>query len=123
MFAVGLAPLVAFGVDALPVPASSAWSRRFGWALGGLAGVLALLSLVLYATKIPSARGDDRIMITALAAALAAGLFAGSEKRWARRIASRSDLARTGAAAMIGLALFELATSMTTRSRSFQPGR
>ncbi len=101
VFAVGLAPLVAFGVDALPVPAGFAWSRRFGWALGALAGVLALLSLVLYATKIPSALGDDRIMVTALAAALAAGLLAA----WRAGAIS----ARAGGVAAICLVLFELA--------------
>jgi len=101
VFAVGLAPLVAFGVDALPMPNSFAWSRRAGWWLGGLAGALALLSLVLYAAKIPNGLGDDRIMITALAAALAAGLLAG----WR----SGAITARTGAVSAMCLVLFELA--------------
>jgi len=101
VFAVGLAPLVAFGVDALCVPASFEWSRRFGWVLGGLAGVLALLSLVLYAFKIASGLGDDRIMITALAAALASGVLAA----WRAGAIS----AREGAVAAVGLVLFELA--------------
>jgi len=101
VFSLGLAPLVAFGVDALAEPASWDWSRRFGWLLGGLAGVLALLSLILYATKIPSALGDDRIMITALAAALASGLLAASR--------GGSIPARSGAVAAICLVLFELA--------------
>jgi Bacterial membrane protein YfhO len=101
VFSVGLAPLAAFGVDALRVPASSEWSRRFGWALGGIAGVLALLSLILYAAKIPSGLGDDRIMMTALAAALAAGLLAA----WRAGAIS----ARAGAVAATCLVLLELA--------------
>jgi hypothetical protein len=101
VFAVGLAPLVAFGVDALPRPASLAWSRRAGRALAWLSGILALLSLILYAAKIPSTLGDDRIMITALAAVLAAGLLAA----WRTGAIS----ARGGAAAATCLVLFELA--------------
>lgn len=101
VFAVGLAPLVAFGVDSLPVPASFAWSRRAGWVLGALAGVLALMSLILFAGKIASALGDDRIMITAFAAVLASGLFAA----WRAGAIS----AHGGAAAAICLVLFELA--------------
>ena len=100
VFAVGLAPLVAFGVDSLAAPASWVWSRRAGWALGVLAGVLALLSLVLYAIKI-NELGDDRIMITALAAALAAALLA------AWRAGEIS--ARAGAVGATCLVLFELA--------------
>lgn len=101
MFAVGLAPLAAFGVDALTAPASWVWSRRAGWALRGLAGVLALLSLVIYAAKIPSGLGDDRIMMTALCAALASGLLAA----WSGGAIS----SHAGGAAAIGLVLFELA--------------
>jgi len=109
VFAVGLAPLVAFGVDALPKPASSAWSRRFGWALGALAGVLALLSLVLYATKIPSALGDDRIMVTALAAALTAGLLAALRAGGRGGSPGGAISARASGVAAVCLVLFELA--------------
>ncbi len=101
VFAVGLAPLAAFGVDALRVPASFDWSRRFGWALGGLAGVLARLCGVIFSFKIASGLGDDRIMITALAAALASGVLAA----WRAGAIS----ARAGAVSAVGLVLFELA--------------
>jgi hypothetical protein len=101
VFAVGLAPLVAFGVDALTAPASWVWFRRAAWALAALAGVLALLSLVIYAAKIPSGLGDDRIMITALVAVLASALLAAC--------GAGSISARAGAVAATCLVLFELA--------------
>ena len=101
VFAAGIAPLVAFGVDALRTPASFNWSRRLGWALGLIAGALASLSLVLYTFKIASGLGDDRIMITALAAALASAVLA------AWRTGGIS--ARAGASAAVGLVLLELA--------------
>ena len=99
LFAVGLAPLVAFGVDMLPRPESFAWSRRAGWLLLTLAAVLALASLILWTVKAPGV--DDRIMITALCAVLAAGILAG----WRAGAIS----ARAGAVSVVGLVLFELA--------------
>ncbi len=99
VFAVGLAPLVAFGVDMLPHPESFAWSRRAGWLLLGVAGVLAVASLTFWAVN--AAGADERIMITALCAVLAAGLLTG----W--RTGALST--RAGAAAAVGLVLFELA--------------
>ena len=99
IFSLGFAPLVAFGIDLLPSPGSFAWSRRAGWVLLGLAAVLALASFTFWAVRLPGA--DDRIMITALCAVLAAGLLTG----W--RTGGISP--RAGAASAVGLVLFELA--------------
>jgi hypothetical protein len=98
VFALGIAPLVAFGIDALPHPSSVLWSRRAGSTLALLAGLLASLCLVLSMTK---ALGDERIMITALAAALGAGIFAA--------LRSGAISASAGSVAVICLVLFELA--------------
>ncbi len=99
LFALGFAPLVAFGVDLLPAPNSIEWSRRAGWFLFCVAAVLSMASLIFWAFKAPGA--DDRIMITALSAVLTAGILAG----W--RTGGISG--RSGAAAAVGLVLFELA--------------
>ncbi len=101
IFALGLAPLVAYGVDEIPQAASAVWSRRIGRVLIGLAIVLSLVSLVFFLAKVEPAIADNRIMITALCALLGAGLLA----------AWRADLlpARAGSAALLALVLFELA--------------
>jgi hypothetical protein len=99
LFAVGLAPLAAFGVDMLPRPESFAWSRRAGWWLLSLAAALVFASLIFWAVKVPLA--DDRIMIPALCAVFTTGIFAG----W--RAGGISP--RAGAVAAVGLVLFELA--------------
>jgi hypothetical protein len=98
LFSLGFAPLVAFGVDLLPLPESIVWSRRAGRLLLSLAAALTLASLAFSAVKSPGV--DDRIMITVLAAVLAAGILAG----W--RTGGIS--ARGGATAAVGLVLFEL---------------
>jgi hypothetical protein len=102
LFALGIAPLAAFGVDMLPGNKSSEsveWSRCAGWLLAGVAAVLALASLVFSVVRVPGF--DDRIMITALCAALAAAMLAG----W--RAGELSQ--RAGAVGAVCLVLFELA--------------
>jgi hypothetical protein len=90
---------VAFGIDLLPGAENFGWSRRAGRLLLAVATVLAVVSLVLAAVKAPGT--DDRIMITALCAVLAAGILAG----W--RTGGISPPA--GAVAAVGLVLLELA--------------
>ncbi len=97
LFAIGLAPLAAFGVDAIH---GSGWmGRTASWVLAGFGSVLGLASLMFYATRKPVAISDDRMVITALCALLAAGLFAA----WQSGAISK----RTGSAAAIALVLFE----------------
>lgn len=100
MFALAVAPLAAYGLDLSMQPEAARWSRRMGWALGVFGGALALLSVVLNAVKQDSGL-DERIMITGLAALLAAGLFAAAR--------SGAISARACGAAAIGLVLLELA--------------
>lgn len=100
VFAVGFAPLAAYGADLLPRPESSAFSRCAGQWLLGLTGALTLLEMVLWAAKKNGAE-DDRVMITAVAAALLAAILA----MWRTEAIS----ARTGTVAVIALVLFELA--------------
>jgi hypothetical protein len=100
VFAVGIAPLAAFGMDALSRPESAAWSRRAGRALLGLAAVLATASLIFFAATIRVEIYDHRMMIAAFAAAAAAAIFA------AWRAAAISPAA--GSAALLGIVLLEL---------------
>jgi hypothetical protein len=101
VFTLGLAPLAAFGLDALPRPESSAWSQRAGRVLLAVCCVLSAASLIFLAAKIQNQIYDHRMMVTALAAAVAAAVLAG----WRSGALS----AGAGKAAFIGLALFELA--------------
>lgn len=100
VFAVCVAPLAAFGLDALPRPESSTWSQRAGRVLIAVAAVLAVASLMFFVTKINLEIYDYRLMITALAAVLAAAVFA----------AWRGSSLTVGAgwAALLALALLEL---------------
>jgi hypothetical protein len=100
VFAVGFAPLVAYGVDLLPQPENFGWSRRLGWWLVGATAVLTLIEIVLWAAK-KNGANDDRVMITVIAAASLAAILA------AWRAGSIS--VRAGTVACIALALFELA--------------
>ena len=93
VFAAGVAPLAAYGVDLLPRPENISWLRRFRWWLAGFALVIAAISVALFEAKITPA--DDRLMIPAIAAILAAGLLV---------IPSRAV-----GIGLIGLVLFELA--------------
>jgi hypothetical protein len=117
LFAVGLAPLAAFGFDALRETGSAWLERRVAWILAGFGAVLALGSLLFYAARVPMAITDNRLMVTALCAILAAGLITG------RRTGALSS--RTGAAAAIALVLLELGNvtdyNLATADRATHP--
>jgi hypothetical protein len=74
VFAVGLAPLAAFGMDRLPLAESAAWSRRGGRILTGLAAVIGTTVFASFVFKSPV--NDDRMMVTAFCAVLMAALLA-----------------------------------------------
>jgi hypothetical protein len=117
IFAVGLAPLAAFGLDALREGGSSIRSLTVAaqWVLAGFGAVVGFGALFLYAARIQVA--DDRWIITALCALLAAGLLT------AWRNGSLSG--RAGSAVAIGLVLFELGTvtdsNLATADRKTHP--
>lgn len=100
IFALGLAPLAAFGLDALKNAEGAALARRAVPMLAGFGAALAFFVLFTYAAKGAAAVGDGRMLITALCAFLAAGLLA------AWRTRAISD--RLASVAAIGLVLFEL---------------
>lgn len=100
VFALGLAPLAAFGIDRLPLPESGWISRRAGWILAGCAAVLMFGSLFFYAARVTPAITDNRMVITALVALLLAGLLAA----WR----SGGISARAGTVAALALVLLEL---------------
>lgn len=102
VFALGLAPLVAFALDRLRDLDPDTWVRRAVRTLLAIAGLLAVASLIFFLVKLPS---DDRVMITALAATVAAGILAA----WRARILTP----RTASAALLALILFELANVTT----------
>jgi hypothetical protein len=100
ILALGLAPLAAFGVDAVQESRSFRWTARAGWWLAGAGAVLTLAALLFFALRVETETGP-RIMTPALAAfALAAVLAA-----WRSGTVSST----AGCAVLIGLALFELA--------------
>jgi hypothetical protein len=113
LFAVGLAPLAAFGVDA--ISGSGVPVRRASWVLALFGTVLAVGCLMFYAARAPIV--DDRLIITALCALLAAGLLAG----WRTGAISH----RAGAATAIALVLFELSNvtdfKLATSDRATHP--
>jgi hypothetical protein len=113
LFAVGLAPLAAFGVDA--ISGSGVLVRRASWVLALFGTVLALGCLMFYAARAPMI--DDRLVITALCALLAAGLLAA----WRTGAISH----RAGSAAAIALVLFELSNvtdfKLATSDRATHP--
>ncbi|MGA3188013.1 MAG: YfhO family protein [Bryobacteraceae bacterium] len=100
IFALGLAPLAAFGIDRLPMPESGWVSRRAGWILAGCAGVLLFGSLFFYAARVTPVISDNRMVITALAALLLVALLGA----WR----SGGISARAGAMAALALVLLEL---------------
>ena len=112
VFAIGLAPLVAYGVDLLPRPEFSKWSRRAGWTLGIIAAIVAAVAFVVFALKIQAAT-DDRLIITAIAAVLFAAILTG----W--RVGAIS--VSVGTACVIGLVLFELANVSTGFANRYKP--
>jgi hypothetical protein len=114
IFALGLAPLAAFGLDSLrrDASASPALTSVILAAFGAIVGFGALF---FYAARVTVA--DDRWIITALCSLLAAGLLA------AWRTGSISG--RLGSAAAIGLVLFELGNvtdyNLATADRKTHP--
>src|SRR5437667_2537411 len=100
VFAPAAAPLAAFGLDRLSQPESSAWLSRTTKTLLGAAAILALTGMVFGLTPLKTIVNDDRLMITALAAAGAAAIFAG----WR----AGAIPARSGSAALLALVLLEL---------------
>lgn len=99
LLAVALATLAAFGFDGLASPRSSNWSRRASWTLAAVAIVMCIAGFLAWAWQKPLE--DDRMMITALCALVAACLLAA----WGRRTISIFAL---GVAAL-GLIVCELA--------------
>ena len=59
VFMLGLAPLAAFGVDAMSLPESGRVTRRAGWILAGCGAVLAFASLFFYAARVTLAISDN----------------------------------------------------------------
>ena len=100
VFMLGLAPLAAYGVDWLALPASHFLTRRAGWILFGFAAVLVFASLFFYAAHVTPVISDNRMVISAFAALLLAGLLAG--------LRSGGISARAGTVAVLALILFEL---------------
>jgi len=103
LLSIGLAPLCAFAIDLLPEAAASLWSKRVGFALAAIALVILAAAVIGFLVKLAAL--ENRMLLTALAAALAASLLTG----WRMQIIS----ARLGAAAALALILFEFA-SVTT---------
>jgi hypothetical protein len=115
VFAMGLSPLVAYGVDLLPRPEFGRWSRRTSWALIGVAAVTGTVAFIVFALKIEAAT-DDRLVINALAAALFAAILTG----WRTSAIAVS----AGTASVIGLILFELNNvSTSTFADETKPGQ
>jgi hypothetical protein len=113
LFALGIAPLAAFGLDALRESAGSLFARRASWILAGFGAVLAFAVLFFYAARVPMAISDNRMAITALCAILAAGILAAPFSSGAR------------AAGAIALVLFELGNvtdyNLATADRATHP--
>ncbi len=113
LFAVGVAVLAAFGLDAIRARGNTEVELRFSWVLAGVGAVLAFGSLAFYAARVPMAISGDRLVITSLCAFLAAGLFAA-------RFSGRG----VGVAA-IALVLFELGNvtdyNLATADRATHP--
>ena len=103
LLSIGLAPLSTFAIDLLPEAGASLWPKRVGFALAAIALVILGLAVIGFLSKVPAL--ENRILLTALAAALAASILTG----WRMQIVS----ARLGAAALLALILFEFA-SVTT---------
>ncbi len=78
LFNLGISPLVAFGLDGVLDRLSCVWLRRASLILLGAAGLILALLFGLLVSRHPAGLNlDNRVMITALAAVLAAGLLFG----------------------------------------------
>lgn len=76
VFGLALAPLAAYGLDAIHRPESALWSVRTGRVLFALAAVLAAVTLIFYEARINPESYNERMMIAVLGACAAAGVFA-----------------------------------------------
>lgn len=116
IFALGLAPLAAFGLDALR-EGRHEFSRRASQILSAFGAVLAFGALFFYAAKGASATGDGRVILTSLCAFFAAALFT----MWRAGAVSM----RVGSALALALVLFELGTvtdsQLATADRAKHP--
>jgi hypothetical protein len=100
VFALGLAPLVAFGVDSFGITAARLWTRRLGRVLFGMAAVLATITLVVTIAKVPLSMGPESLAIPAASAVLCAAIFAGYR--------ARGITLRVASVALLAVVLFEL---------------
>ncbi len=100
VFMLGLAPLAAFGVDAMSLKESHYLTRRAGWILAGFGAVLGFASLFFYAAHVAPAISDNRMVIAGFSALMLASLFAG--------LRSGGISARAGTVLALALILFEL---------------
>jgi hypothetical protein len=100
LFHFAIAVLLAFGLDALMLPAAKPWLRRLAFVLLSLGAVVFLIIFVVDLAKALHWTVDDRVMMTALVAFAASGLL---------YRASRAVVIRWGVPALlIGLYLVEL---------------
>jgi hypothetical protein len=99
VFSIGLAPLVAYAADLLPRPENASWLRRAGWVLAAFSALVATIGFIVSAAKVQLAT-DDRLLVAAVAAVLAAAIFAG----WRNDALSP----QAGLVCITGLVLFEL---------------
>ncbi len=101
LFSLGVAPLAAFGFDAMREARAAAWPRRVAWAFSVFALVIAGVALAVYLLK---AGLDERVLLAAVAAGLAAA--------WIMGVRSGVLSERLAGAAFAALVLLEL--SMVT---------
>ena len=99
VFSIGLAPLVAYAADLLPRPGNASWLGRAAWALAAFSALVATIGFIVFAAKI-QLHTDDRLLVAAIAAVLAAAIFAG----WRNNALSP----QAGLVCITGLVLFEL---------------
>lgn len=103
LVAIGLAPLCAYAVDLVPEEAGSRWVKRVGWTLAGLALLIAGVAIVAYLLKLQGL--ENRILLSAVTAAVTAGVLAG----WRARLISPLF----GAVVTTAVVLFELSNVST----------
>ena len=100
LFHFAIAVLLAFGLDALMVPATKPWLRRLAFVLLGVAATVFLILFTVNLAKALHWTVDDRVMMTAVVAFAASGLL----YRASRGVQIRRGLP----ALLIGLYLVEL---------------